>query len=114
MQPSLLEKIRTANKARKEFRNQMPEDSFIVPKEEVLNDFQFGTGNSGQGGLEQFFGSPAITVKARSERKLTYNHYADLSKKLKDQPQLQFLRPLGAAEAEPRAMPRQRTRVMKS
>lgn len=30
--PSLLEKIRTTNKARKEFRNQMREDSFIVPQ----------------------------------------------------------------------------------
>ena len=29
---SLLEQIRTTNKARKEFRNQMRDDSFIVPQ----------------------------------------------------------------------------------
>jgi hypothetical protein len=30
--PSLLEKIRTVNKAKKAFRNQMSEDSFIIPQ----------------------------------------------------------------------------------
>jgi hypothetical protein len=29
--PSMLEKIRTFNKAKKEFRNQMREDSFFLP-----------------------------------------------------------------------------------
>lgn len=35
--PSLLEKIRTTNKAKKAFRNQLNEDTFIVPEFKTLD-----------------------------------------------------------------------------
>jgi len=74
--PILLEKIRTANKAKKAFRNQMSDDSFIIPQ---FRPFE-------QSGVEfmnqDFFETPNIVKQKRHDRKLPYNHYCDCSQKV--------------------------------
>jgi len=76
---SLLEQIRTTNKARKEFRNQMREDSFIVPQ-----SVQFERVASSQhpDGPDRFHPPPNRVAIERADRKLTYNHYCNLNKKV--------------------------------
>ena len=51
---SLLEKIRTTNKAKKAFRNQMSEDSFIIPQFKPIEQCGIEINN------EDFFESPNI------------------------------------------------------
>ena len=72
---SLLEQIRTTNKAKKAFRNQMRDDSFIIP--EFVPFVELGVEPSNA----QFLESPNIVKHIREDRKLTYNHYADCSQK---------------------------------
>lgn len=71
----MLEKIRTANKEKKAFRNLMSDDSFIIPE---FRDF-------GQGilkkqidlqELQQDFGSPIYVDEMRKDLQITKNHYA--------------------------------------
>ena len=73
--PSLLEKIRTANKAKKAFRNQMSEDSFIIPEFKTLDQANVNFQNN------EFYDTPVFVKQMRDDRKLTYNHYCDCIKK---------------------------------
>lgn len=75
--PSLLEQIRTTNKAQKQFRNQMAEDSFIVPQ-----IVQFEHSQNQGPPTEEFYPSPDRVDIERADRKLTYNHYCNLNKKV--------------------------------
>lgn len=72
---SLLEQIRTTNKAKKAFRNQMSDDSFIIPQFKPIE--QCGVEIHG----EDFFESPNVVKHLREDHKLTYNHYIDCSQK---------------------------------
>ena len=73
--PSLLEKIRTANKAKKAFRNQMSEDSFIIPEFKTIDQTNVGVNNN------EFYDTPTFVKQMRDDRKLTYNHYSGCIKK---------------------------------
>ena len=71
----MLEKIRTAHKAKKAFRNQLSEDTFIIPTFKPLNIV------AGENNARDFAESPNEVLWKRKDRKLTYNHYANCSKK---------------------------------
>ena len=69
--------MRTHFKAKKNFRNQMSEDSFIIPsfcKMETIQNQQ----NQNQI-LDE---SPIFVAQQRDDRKLSYNHYVNCSKKI--------------------------------
>jgi WD40 repeat protein len=74
--PSLLEKIRTANKAKKAFRNQMSEDSFIIPQ------FKSFDQSNVEFAHRDFIEAPTYVQQKRADRKLVYTHYTDCSKKV--------------------------------
>jgi len=56
---SLLEKIRTTNKAKKAFRNQMSEDSFIIPQFKPIEQSGIGIDDL------DFFPSPTVVKECR-------------------------------------------------
>lgn len=76
-QMSMLEQIRSANKARKEFRAQMRDDSFVLPQSSPLEQCQ-----NIVGGFEDFQQSPNRVAIERQDRKLTYNHYCNVNQKV--------------------------------
>ena len=76
-QMSMLETIRSTNKARKEFRVQMKDDSFILPQ-----STPFDVCTNLLGPFDEFYPSPNRVEIQRQDRKLTYNHYANLTKSM--------------------------------
>lgn len=71
----MLEKIRTAHKAKKAFRNQLSEDTFIIPTFKPLGQVAI------ESNIREYSESPNIVKQNRFDKKLAYNHYADCSKK---------------------------------
>jgi WD40 repeat protein len=88
-QMSLLEKIRTTNKAKKAFRNQMSEDTFIIPE---FKNFERANNNED---VRDFYESPTFVKQKRDDRKLTYNHYCDCARKFEMQPEASGYVPFG-------------------
>jgi hypothetical protein len=71
---SKLEELRTKNKAKKAFRNQLSEDTFIIPSFKAMEQ------GSVQDNQRNFAESPNIVTQIRNDRKLTYNHYLGCGK----------------------------------
>ena len=73
---SKLEELRTKNKAKKAFRNQLSEDTFIIPSFKAMEQ---GSVCDNQ---RHFIESPNIVTQIRNDRKLTYNHYLGCGKSM--------------------------------
>jgi hypothetical protein len=83
---SKLEKIRTTNKAKKQYRNQMAEDSFIIPE---FRDFSYNLHDVKDEVKSNIYEAPIEILEKRIQYKLTYNHYADCTnKKLRNKPEI--------------------------
>lgn len=82
---SKLEKIRTTNKAKKHFRNQMSEDSFIIPE---FRDFEQSAHE--KPAPYDFYETPRFVQEKRQDLKLSYNHYANCAKKFDIMPETSF------------------------
>ena len=92
--PSLLEKIRTTNKAKKAFRNQLNEDTFIIPEFKTIDQ---GPPKQPQ---RDFIETPMNVKQHRIDRKLTYNHYAGCSQRMEVEVEGQQLMNYGGAESK--------------
>jgi hypothetical protein len=75
-QLSMLERIRTTNKAKKAFRNQMSDDSFIIPEfKDVKADVHVSDETD-------FYESPVFVSQKRQDMGVSCNHYANCAPKL--------------------------------
>ena len=73
---SRLEELRTANRAKKTFRNQISEDTFIIPQFQPLEQC------APEHNVREFVEPPSRVKEIRADKKLPYNHYANCSKEV--------------------------------
>ena len=71
---SKLEELRTKNKAKKAFRNQLSEDTFIIPSFKPMEQ------SSVMNNKQDFIPSPNIVTQIRNDRKLAYTHFLGCGK----------------------------------
>ena len=90
----MLEKIRTQHKAKKVFRNQIAESTFIVPQFKPIEQAAI------ENNRRDFVMTPNVVNQHRAEAKLQYNHYVGCSKKLEIELEQQNLYSIGGEPAK--------------
>jgi hypothetical protein len=73
---SKLEELRTKNKEKKAFRNQLSEDTFIIPSFKPMEQASVIKNQ------KDFDHSPNVVTQMRNDRKLAYNHFLGCGKSI--------------------------------